>query len=310
MKVNWICTLTQPGHIAQALVHFNRAEESADKDFSKTEACRSLFDGLNKIQTEWLIQRDDCDMGEVKAFQTMITEVLQQESRETFLQCKELRSFISFSPHIMNHDTLRRHKYRPDEEIDPRLAKKASEEHKRLERAYNDYLTQSSGKTEEERVLKRAAELLYIVRSNIAHGEKTPYGPDVKKIERDELVSAVVVLVQFLLFNLLLDNPDQKLVVYGTLASGEANHRMIADLAGHWEKCVIRGSFHETNGLPMFKWDPSGLEQDAQIFISPELPKKWDQLDRFEGISYQRRLIPTIVKNVISISNIYLDNEC
>jgi hypothetical protein len=85
---------------------------------------------------------------------------------------------------------------------------------------------------------------------------------------------------------------------------------MIADLEGHWEKCVIRGSFHETNGLPVFKWNPSGPEEDAQLFISPELTEKWDQLDKFEGISYKRRLIPTMVNNVISISNIYLDNEC
>ena len=34
------------------------------------------------------------------------------------------------------------------------------------------------------RVVKKTAELLYIVRSNMAHGEKTKYGPDIDKRKR------------------------------------------------------------------------------------------------------------------------------
>jgi hypothetical protein len=55
----------------------------------------------------------------------------------------------------MNHDTLRRHRYRPDVEIGPDLLKKASEEHRKLSTAYDDLRAQKK-KEVEDRVLKRA----------------------------------------------------------------------------------------------------------------------------------------------------------
>jgi hypothetical protein len=72
---------------------------------------------------------------------------------------------------------------------------KASEVHHKLVNAYGEL--ERAGNTEvEERVLRRAAELLYIVRSNISHGEKTPYGPDLAKKEWDESVCAVAIPIQ------------------------------------------------------------------------------------------------------------------
>ncbi len=139
----------------------------------------------------------------------------------------------------MNHDTLLRDQYRPDQEIEPRLVKKASEEHHKSVNAYNTYLSQKNDEAK-ECVMKRVAELLYIVRSNIAHGGKTPYGPDLKKKERDEEVCKVVMPLQRLLLNILFDYPDHKLVVYGTLAPGNVNHDILSDLQGVWEDCIVK----------------------------------------------------------------------
>ena len=99
---------------------------------------------------------------------------------------------------------------------------KASEEHRRLKTAYGDLFSQRTPEVG-DRVVKRAAEVLYIVRSNIAHGEKTPYGPDLEKTRRDEQVCSVVVPLQFLLIEMLLDFPSHKLFAYGTLRPGKPN---------------------------------------------------------------------------------------
>ena len=272
------------------------------------EVSRSLFDALNKIQTEWVLQQNSQTIGEIKAFQTMILKEVGNEGHTTFLKSDEIKNLALFQPPIMNHDTLRRHRYRPDQELDPQLVKKASEEHQRLVNAYTTYLSLMNQENA-ERVIKRAAELLYIVRSNIAHGEKTPYGPDLKKKERDEEVCKVVMPLQRLLLNVLLDYPDRQLAVYGTLAPGNMNHKAISDIQGDWEDCTVNGHVYEINGLPFFDWQPRGHSIKAQLFISDILSSSWERLDQFEGSKYKRILIPVTKSNGICIANIYAANH-
>jgi len=234
----------------------------------------------------------------------MILEGLDKKGQNDFLQSDELRNLVFLEPKIMNHGTLRRKGYRPDVEMEPDLVKDASEEHHKLKIAYEDYLSQSDEKIE-QRVLKRATELLYIVRSNIAHGEKTPYGPDFKKIERDGNVCRVVIPLQQLLLNVLLDYPDPKLVVYGTLASGDVNHSIISDIRGIWEDCTVNGRVNKINELPVFVWEPNGHSLKTQLFSACDLPELWDRLDQFEGLDYRRILVPVIKSTGIGIANCY-----
>lgn len=229
--MSWLNLLQQPGHITEAVIHFNEAKDRRDQGSPKTDVSRFLFDALNKIQTEWVLRAPDDTMSEVKAFQTMLLEGLEEGARDWFFNSNELKNLVEFEPQIMNHDTLRRHGYRPDVEIGPALINKAKKEHQKLSTAYDALLVQKK-KEVEYRVLKRVAELLYVVRSNIAHGEKTPYGPDLEKKERDEQVSTMVMPVQFLLFDMLLDYPNQKLFTYGTLTPGKPNHSILSRLEG------------------------------------------------------------------------------
>lgn len=303
--MGWVATLNHQGHITEAIIHFNQAIEALGNRMSMVEVSRSLSDALNKIQTEWVLHQDSQTMSEVKAFQTMILKEVGTEGHTTFLKNDEIKNLVFFQPPIMNNDTLRRHRYSPDQELDPQLVKKASEEHHKLVVAYRTYLSLMN-KENGERVIKQAAELLYIVRSNIAHGEKTPYGPDLKKKERDEEVCKVVMPLQRLLLNVLLDYPDRQLVVYGTLAPGNVNHHIISDIQGYWEDCTVNGHVYEINGLPLFVWEPRGPSLKAQLFTSSVLPSRWKQIDEFEGYYYKRILIPVARNDGIAIANIYV----
>lgn len=303
--MNWITTLKSSGHITEAIIHFNQAIAGLETGWSMVEVSRSFFDALNKLQTEWVLYESGQEMGEIKNFQTMILKGLDAEGYINFLQSAEIRNFVFFEPQIMNHATLRRYRYRPDQELEPQLVKKASEKHHEVVNAYNTYLSQQNDE-DKERVIKRAAELLYVVRSNIAHGEKTPYGPDLKKKERDEEVCRVVIPLQRLLLNVLFDYPERKLVVYGTLAPGNVSHSMLSDIQGGWKDCEVNGRVDEINGLPFFDWQPSGPSIKAQLFISAVLPRSWDRLDQFEGSKYKRILIPIRKSHRICIANIYV----
>ena len=115
-----------------------------------------------------------------------------------------------------------------------------------------------------------------------------------------------IIPVQLLLVNLLLDKPDERLVIYGTLAPGKPNHNVIADLGGDYRDCAVHGRISEDDGFPHFTWVPSEAVLGAQLFTSKQLPGKWDELDRFEGDGYKRRLIPATTDSGLSIASIYL----
>lgn len=296
--------LATMGHMTEALFHFNHGMGMIGSHASKIDVARTLFDGLNKLQTEWLMGQVDQQLGEVKAFQTMILRGLSFEARDALLQSAEIKGLAGLKPKVMNHDILRRGGYRPGAEIEENLAKDAAEVHRKLEIAYREL-----PKNREEiceRVIKRVAELLYVVRSNIAHGEKTPYGPDLNKRERDEQVCACVVPLQVLLLELLLGQPSKRLISYGTLAPGKPNHSLISDLPGEWKECVIRGTMNQSGGLPRFSWNPHGAEQSASLFTSDALPNHWDRIDRFEGREYRRQLIPAGTHGGIAIGYAYI----
>ena len=156
------------------------------------------------------------------------------------------------------------------------------------------------------RLLEPLAELVCSVRANPAHGEKTPRGPDSEKAERGRPVSEVVIPVQLLLVNLLLDRPDERLVIYGTLAPGRANHNVIEDLSGRYLDCAVHGRVSEVDGLPYFTWAPAADALGALLFCSKQLPGKWDDLDRFEGAGYKRRLIPATTDSGLTVASVYL----
>jgi gamma-glutamylcyclotransferase (GGCT)/AIG2-like uncharacterized protein YtfP len=115
-----------------------------------------------------------------------------------------------------------------------------------------------------------------------------------------------LVPVQLLLVNLLLDRPEERLVIYGTLAPGRENHGVIEYLGGSYRECFVHGRITEVDGLPYFTWAPAAPSLRAQLFCSDRLPSKWDDLDRFEGSGYKRRLIPATSEDGLSIASIYL----
>jgi gamma-glutamylcyclotransferase (GGCT)/AIG2-like uncharacterized protein YtfP len=127
-----------------------------------------------------------------------------------------------------------------------------------------------------------------------------------EKAERDEAVGTTVIPVQSLLVNLLLDRPDERLVIYGTLAPGKPNHNVIEDLSGDYRDCSVHGRISEVDGLPYFTWAPSEASLEAQLFSSRQLPDKWDDLDQFEGDGYKRRLIPATVGDGLTVASIYM----
>jgi gamma-glutamylcyclotransferase (GGCT)/AIG2-like uncharacterized protein YtfP len=83
------------------------------------------------------------------------------------------------------------------------------------------------------------------------------------------------------------------LFVYGTLAPGQSNAHVLADLAGTWQPAHVRGTVHNVTWGPAAGYlglvlDAHGPVARGQVFTSNELPAHWERLDAFEGEGYAR----------------------
>ncbi len=101
------------------------------------------------------------------------------------------------------------------------------------------------------------------------------------------------------------DNPDHRLIVYGTLVPGGLYHYLLADLPCTWERCTIRGYMGGYWGFKAFQSDENGPEHPAWLFTSAVLRQKFPELDAFEGEGYQRRVISVRVGRRRVRANIY-----
>jgi gamma-glutamylcyclotransferase (GGCT)/AIG2-like uncharacterized protein YtfP len=91
----------------------------------------------------------------------------------------------------------------------------------------------------------------------------------------------------------------EQLFVYGTLAPGQANQHVLADLPGTWEPATVRGHLVQEGwgaglGFPGILLDEYGPEVRGLLFASPQLNEHWVRLDEFEGDGYQR--VRTVVR--------------
>lgn len=85
----------------------------------------------------------------------------------------------------------------------------------------------------------------------------------------------------------------ERLFVYGTLAPGQPNAHVLADIPGTWKPATVRGTLLPEGwgaavGYPGIILDESGGEVKGFIFSSKALAAHWPRLDAFEGDGYER----------------------
>jgi gamma-glutamylcyclotransferase (GGCT)/AIG2-like uncharacterized protein YtfP len=210
-------------------------------------------------------------------------------------------------PQVMDHKTLSQERYDPSN-ITDRIRTKASGSHKQLQHAFRRYEASTNDRTLREALLKKISILLYVVRSNIAHGEKTPNGPDLEKRARDNHVSEAAADVIEELFDILFRRPSHRLAVYGSLIPGEVNASQLDDLNGCWQRGVVKGKLCLRDGFHCFRWEYGAGEIFVNVFAAP-CPLPFRRLDKFEGTRYQRILAPVRVSDSHSVCNIYQERN-
>jgi len=103
----------------------------------------------------------------------------------------------------------------------------------------------------------------------------------------------------------MTDDPETRLIVYGSLAPGGSNAFVLAGLVGEWYPCHIRGHLGTYRGFKSFRYDPKGPEHPAWLLKSADLPRVILDLDDFEGEEYERIIIPAKVSDRWVMAQVY-----
>ncbi len=85
----------------------------------------------------------------------------------------------------------------------------------------------------------------------------------------------------------------QRLFVYGTLAPGRANHKVLESIPGSWEAATLKGTLLQEGwgaamGCPGIVPTENGDEVEGFVLSSARLTDYWPMLDELEGEGYER----------------------
>lgn len=104
-----------------------------------------------------------------------------------------------------------------------------------------------------------------------------------------------------------------RLAVYGSLAPGAENARVLRGIRGVWKRGRVRGTRIDADPAagrpyPVFVPRGSGVV-DVLVFESPELERHLARIDAFEGEDYRRIVIDCEIDGAVVPCFIYAGND-
>lgn len=236
-------------------------------------------------------------------FSETVNSILKNSEKSNLINSKSFKEIIYYTPLIMSDAVLENERYNPDG-ISEELREKASITHKRLIDNYN------SPRRRDDIIITSLCKLLYEVRSNMKHCGKIPYGPDQDKSKRDEEICKLIHPTLSEIINILLEKPNDKLLLYGTLKTGKSNSSILDNYRNNVKYVSIWGFIEMENNLPYYTFSISSSQNEiqAELIYNIDLNTHFDKLDEFEGTTYRRIKVPFKNENQVEIGHVYEKN--
>ncbi len=225
------------------------------------------------------------------SLERMLEGGLSRDQQQWLCEHEAVLALRHIAPPIRDDVLLSRRDFDRARPLPTALRAEAEEKHQSLTVAFDRWRDEGD-EAARKAVLAALARVIWMVRSNIDHGRKAggPRSEDERR--RDREVAHTTRRVIEAALEALLAFPSTKFATYGTLAPGGRHHHLIADLEGSWSKGAVRGFIEERLGLPVFVWEWGAGDVQVDLLESPELPRRWDEFDAFEGTQYRRIWVP------------------
>ncbi len=231
-----------------------------------------------------------------------VNSILNYSDKRNLLESKGFKEIIYYTPLIMSDSVLEHRRYDP-ENISEELRESASKTHKKL-------ISDCSSRRKDDIIITSLCKVLYEIRSNMKHCGKTPYGPDAYKSKRDEEICELVYPTLSEIINILLQKPNKKLLLYGTLKQGQANSSILEKFRGNPKQVSIWGFIEIENELPYYTFSISSSQNEipVELIYNDGVSAFLSKLDQFEGSKYRRIKVPFNIENDIEIGYVYEKN--
>ena len=298
----------------EILAHLNSSLDAIDPD----ERFRKTTDALNKLwnsafrgnlieinnQSDQNSNPSSKKTSDGDKFRGLIGLLSKEKSSEILARSKEFSELVKLEPRVMDMSVFEKADYHPSN-IGNELKKEATKKHTSLFNGYNKYMKSECSL---DCLLDRLANLIYVIRSNVDHGEKTPWGPDIEKSTRDRTVCEKAFPVTEKLLEIFLNEPNKYLATYGTLQDNEIIQKYskgAKQLSGEW---TVEGHVEKANGLLYFNWISNGKKLNVTIYEISE--ESYKRLDEYEGKGYKRIYVPAFNDGgkVALVATIYKKN--
>ena len=188
-------------------------------NLTKQNMCQEIFQTFNRVWNR--IHASSSEKQEIRSdsakFKKLLNEILGSDEFANFIFLPSLTELSEIYPLIHNDSVVSECNGSPfsltnADELPLEKSEQATSEH----REFNDYLFRVREKTNnknKQKFINKLARLLYLVRSNIAHGSKLQY----QGSERNEHICSLVYQVLLDLSNIILKNGLYKIAAYGEL---------------------------------------------------------------------------------------------
>jgi gamma-glutamylcyclotransferase (GGCT)/AIG2-like uncharacterized protein YtfP len=287
------------------LVNAGRAHLRLDEERAARKFCDALNRAWNARARLAAEPAPESDWSRVKELVTG----LPPEDGLDLLRSPELRALVAIDPPILNHRVLLSRGFLGSTaELPEPVRREAAEAHLRLRRRVDELPGQPSP-DETQQALVRLADLVYVIRSNLQHGEKFA-SADPARLARDRLISERAARMLELFFDLAFARPSTALATYGSLAPGGEHHPELDRAGGHWMPSVVRGRLRGGR-FPKLTPMPGADPIRVQLLRGAEgLPGLWQRLDEIEGAAYERILVPAETDaGELVIANLYAGRD-
>ena len=180
--------------------------------------CMEVFQALNRVWNDVNARSDDFEERSPDSikFRNLLELVLTKERLIEFAKHSSLESLANFSPPIHN-DSVLASPFNPEasDTLPQQTLQIATQEHAEFSKYFQRINENPNSKNCRE-FRNKLCRLLYVIRSNLAHGSKANY----QGSPRNEAISNITYSILLQICNFILDNGLYKIAAYGELRRG------------------------------------------------------------------------------------------
>ncbi len=252
--------------------------------------CMEIFQTLNRVWNDLSARESNFEnpLDDSVKFRKLLQTILDKEELKKIAKHPSLSDLARFYP-LIHNDAVLGQPYNPgmDEVLPAEVSDRATGAHSEFQK-YFEKINENPNSDNCREFRNKLCRLLYVVRSNIAHGSKANY----QGSQRNEDISKIIYSILIHICNIMLDNGLFKIAAYGELRrQGRLYESLIQANGGNFlHDGIIDGELLKFDENTLIHNPDLELSYVSVDVIELKLAKDFERIDIIECMP--RSLVP------------------